>query len=156
MKDLKQMSEIELLRTHAAIIDELIDRDVVKTRNNPVGDYTEWLVSSRMGLDLQPNSRAAFDAVDATGMRYQIKGRRDSGTHVQFSSIRNLEMKGFDFVIAVVFYDDYSVRLALKIPHGIIPEFAKYQKHTNAHNLILTDKAAEHPDVIDLRKHLAY
>ncbi len=155
MKDLKQMSEIELLRTHAAIIDELINRNVVKTRNNPIGDYTEWLVSRRLGLDLQPNSRASFDAVDLIGTRYQIKGRRDSGTHVQFSSIRNLDAKGFDFVIAIVFYDDYSIRLALKIPHKTIPEFAKYQEHTNAHNLILTDNSVEHPDVTDLRNHLA-
>ena len=155
MKDLKQMSEIELLRTHAAIIDELKSRDVVKTHNNPIGDYTEWLVSTRMGLKLEPNSRASFDAKDATGTRYQIKGRRDSGTHIQFSSIRNLDMKGFEFVIAVAFYDDYSIRLALKIPRRIIPEFAKYQEHTNAHNLILTDNTAKHPDVIDIREHLA-
>ena len=154
MKDLKQMSEIELLQTHAAIIDVLIRRDVVKTRNNPIGDYTEWLVSNRMGLKLEPNSRASFDAKDATGTRYQIKGRRDSGTHIQFSSIRNLDEQGFDFVIAVVFNDDYSIRLALKIPHSIVPEFAKYQAHTNSHILILTDKAAEHPGVTDIRQHL--
>ena len=154
MIDLKQMTEIELLRTHAAIVDELIRRKVVKTRNNPIGDYTEWLVSTRMGLKLEPNSRASFDAKGATGTRYQIKGRRDSGTHIQFSSIRNLDEQGFDFVVAVVFNDDYSIRLALKIPHRIVPEFAKYQAHTNAYNLILTDRTAEHPGITDIRCYL--
>jgi len=38
------MSEIELLQTHAAVIDELLRRKVVRTRNNPIGDYTEWLL----------------------------------------------------------------------------------------------------------------
>ena len=145
MKDLKHMSEIELLRTHAAIIDELIRRDVVKTRNNPVGDYTEWLVSRCMNLELQPNSRASFDAVDASGIRYQIKGRRDSRTRIQFSSIRNLDEQGFDFVIAVVFDDDYSIRFALKIPYGLVREFSKFQDHTNGHNLILTEKISKPP-----------
>ena len=154
MKDLGQMSEIELLRTHAAIINELIDRNVVKTRNNPVGDYTEWLVSTRLGLQLQQNSKASFDAIDTDGTRYQIKGRRAIGTRIQFSAIRNLEAKGFDYVIGVAFNDDYSIRLALQLPHRLIPEFAKYQAHTNAHNLILTDKAAEHPNVTDLRERL--
>ena len=154
MKDLNQMSEIELLQTHAAIIDELIQRGVAKTRNNPIGDYTEWLVCRRMNLEMQPNSKALYDAVEANGTRYQIKGRQDNRTRVQFSSIRDLDEHGFDFVIAVVFNDNYSIRLALKIPHRIVPEFAKYQARTNSHNLILTDKAVEHPGVTDIRHHL--
>ena len=155
MKDLKQMSEIELLQTHAAVIDELKDRRVAKTRNNPIGDYTEWLVCRRMGLEMQANSKKSYDAVDANKTRYQIKGRKDNRTHVQFSSIRNLDdEQGFDFVIAVVFNDDYSIRIAVKIPHRIVRELAKRQAHTNSHILILTDKAVEHPGVTDIRQHL--
>ena len=37
MNKLEVMSEVELLQAHAAIIDELLRRDVVRTRNNPVG-----------------------------------------------------------------------------------------------------------------------
>ena len=155
MKDLKQMREIDLLRTHAAIIDELIRRDVVKTRNNPIGDYTEWLVSTRLGLALQPNSKASFDAVDESGLRYQIKGRRDIRPRVQFSSIRNLVDRGFDFVIAVVFNSDYSIRFAFKIPYEVIPEFSTFQEHTNGHNLVLAEKSIEHKGVIDIRERLA-
>lgn len=150
MNDLNQMSEIELLRTHTAVLDELRCRGVVRTRNNPVGDYTEWLVCNRLGLEMQSNSQKSFDAIDANGIRYQIKGRRDEGTSVQFSSIRNLDGQGFDFVIAVVFNSDYSIRFAVMIPHQIVPEFAKYQEHTNAHNLILTDKICEQPGVTDI------
>ena len=53
MKELNEMSVIELLRTHGAVIDELTRRNVVKTRNNPVGDYEEWLVGQRMELEIQ-------------------------------------------------------------------------------------------------------
>ena len=73
MEDFEQMSEIELLQTHGLVIGELLRRGVVKTRNNPIGDYTEWLVCGRLGLEMQANSKASFDAVDAAGIRYQIK-----------------------------------------------------------------------------------
>ena len=152
MKDLIEMSEVELLQTHAAVIDELRDRGVVKTRNNPIGDYTEWLVCNRLELEGQTNSNASFDAIGADQIRYQIKGRRDEATSVQFSAIRNLDQHGFDFVIAVVFNSDYSVRLAVVIPHDMVPEFARYQQHTNAHNLILTESVLHHDGVLDIRR----
>lgn len=88
MRDLQQMSEVELLQTHGAVIDELLRRRVVKTRNNPIGDYTEWLVCQRLELEMQTNSQAAFDAIDSNGVRCQIKGRRSAGNTFQFSAIR--------------------------------------------------------------------
>jgi hypothetical protein len=154
VKDLEQMSAVELLQTHGAVIDELRRRGVVKTRNNPIGDYTEWLVCQRLGLEMQANSKAAFDAVDVEGVRYQIKGRREQKTSVQFSSIRNLAERGFDHVIAVAFNFDYSIRFAVKIPHEHVRKFVKYQEHTNAHNLILTDKIADEPGVTDIRQEI--
>ena len=79
MKDLADMSKVELLQTHEAVIDEVRRRGVVKSRNNPVGDYPEWLVCNRIGLEVQGNSQAAFDAIDTQELRYQIKGRRSGG-----------------------------------------------------------------------------
>ena len=150
MKELQEMTEVELLQTHVAIIDELKRRGVVRTRNNPVGDYTEWLVCERLGLQLQGNSEAAFDAIDSEGIRYQIKGRRSGANSVQFSTIRNLDQRGFDFVIAIIFDDNYSVRLAVKIPHKIVPALSKYQSHVNGFNLILTGNSIEQDGVEDI------
>lgn len=156
MKDLQAMSELELLQTRGAVIEELRRRGVVRTANNPIGDYTEWLVCNRLGLEIQGNSQAAFDAVDPqSGDRYQIKGRRSSGNTVQFSSIRNLENHGFDFVVAVVFDADYSIRFAFRIAYAAVPELAKYQAHTNAHLLILTERAVERDGVEDITQRLA-
>ena len=111
MKPLETMSEVELLRKHGEIIDILQRRGVVKTKNNPVGDYTEWLVRRRLGLGGADNNTKAFDALGPGGVRYQIKGRRSNANSVQFSSIRNLAQRGFDFVIAVVFDESYAVAL---------------------------------------------
>lgn len=156
MKDLAEMTEVELLQTRGAVIDELRHRGVVKTENNPIGDYTEWLVGNRLGLKIQGNSQAAFDAVDPqSGVRYQIKGRRASGNSVQFSAIRNLADHGFDFVVAVVFDEDYSIRFAFKIAYAAVEQLARYQEHTNSHILILTEKAAEMDGVEDITHRLA-
>lgn len=101
MKELNRMNETELLQTNGSVIDELIRRGVIKTRNNPVGDYTEWLVSKRLALKMKGNSQKSFDAVDTGEMRYQIKGRCSVGGSVQFSPIGNLDEHGFNFTIAV-------------------------------------------------------
>ena len=150
MKDLRAMSEVELLRTHSAVIAELRRRSVVKTKNNPIGDYTEWLVCNRLGLKVQGNSQSAFDAIDQQSIRYQIKGRCSNANSVQFSPIRNLEQHGFDFVFAVIFDEDYSIRLAVKVSHEAVPKLARYQAHTNGYNLIVTRRAVEQDGVEDI------
>ncbi|WP_147276179.1 DUF6998 domain-containing protein [Sphingomonas aracearum] len=48
---------------------------------SPVGDYAETLFARAFGWTLEPNSRAAFDACDASGRRYQIKARRLGPKH---------------------------------------------------------------------------
>nr|VFK21824.1 MAG: hypothetical protein BECKLPF1236B_GA0070989_12775 [Candidatus Kentron sp. LPFa] len=76
-ENLSVMSEARLLRLHASIINELKARGVVRTRNNPIGDYyTEWLVAEALDLELTDNCAAGYDATNSNGKRYQIKGRR--------------------------------------------------------------------------------
>ena len=150
MKELVDMTEVELLQTQSAVIAELRRRGVVKTKNSPIGDYTEWLVSNRLGLTVEASSRASFDAVDSEGIRYQIKGRCSEESRVQFSAIRNLEQQGFDFVIAVIFHEDYSVRLAVKISHDAVSKLVRYQSHTNGNNLILTNKVVAQDGVEEI------
>ena len=47
---IKQKSSIELMNMYAEILAELNSRKVVRTYNNPVGDYAEWLVAEKLGL----------------------------------------------------------------------------------------------------------
>ena len=149
--NLKQMTNVELLQAHGAVIDELIHREVVRTRNNPIGDYTEWLVCARLGLDPQNNSTAAFDALSKTGgQRYQIKGRQSHAHRVQFSAIRNLDQVGFDFVIAVVFNKDYSIRFAAKLTHAAVQQLCRHHGHVNAHILMLSEDCFEVDGVEDI------
>lgn len=148
--DFTTLSESELLQLHAGVIEELHSRGVVRTANNPVGDYTEWLVCDRLSLSLQPNSKASYDGIDANGLRYQIKGRRSKPGNVQLSVIRNLDQVGFDYLVAVVFNSDYTIRFAAKIPHSVVSAIATYRKHVNGHVPIIRESVLQRIGVEDI------
>src|SRR3990172_12918807 len=96
--DLTNLSVNQLLNLHGKVLDELKTRSVISTRNNPVGDYTVWLVAHAFNLQPQPNSKKGFDAIDSNGVRFQIKGRRldPANPSRQMSVIRNFDDKLFD------------------------------------------------------------
>lgn len=156
-EDLAGREPVDLLRLHSDIIRELKNRGIVRSSNNPLGDYTEWLVSSRLGLTLEHNSKAGYDGVDSEGVRYQIKGRRieAESNSIRLSTIRNLDDKTFDFLIAVVFDGEYEVRQAIKIPHAIVASNVYFQRHVNGHVFYLRPNILEEPDVVDITHQLS-
>jgi len=133
--DLSDRTPLELLQMFAGVIDELKTRGLVRTTNNPVADYTEWLVTSKLKLDLLGNSRAGCDATGCDGVKYQIKGRRvaPNAKSIQLSALRNLSKKPFDFLVAVIYEQDFSIRHALQVPYEVVMEKSTYQAHTNSH-----------------------
>ena len=138
--DVQALSVQQLLATHSAVLAELQARNILRTGNNPTGDYVEWLVADRLGLTLEANSAVGFDACCADGMRYQIKGRRlaSAKAPAQLGVIRNLQACHFDFLIAVVMHADWSVAYAAKIPHSALESAAKFRAHVNGHVLRMT------------------
>lgn len=151
--DLRELSVKELLKQHSAIIDELIRRKIVRTKNNPVGDYTEWLVANGLGLELENNSSAGYDGVDSKGVKIQIKGRRITPENKsrQLSAIRKLEEKDFDQLAAVIFNENYEIIDAVLIPHEVIEVYASYRSHANAHILHLKGPILNDPRIKDIK-----
>src|SRR3954469_9822030 len=100
--DRSKMSIPELLTLHAAVIEELRARKVLRSANNPTGDLAEYLFCAAFGWAQEGNSAKAFDARDLNGTRYQLKGRRihRRTKSRQLSAIRSLE--GFDILAAVL------------------------------------------------------
>ncbi len=146
MKSMAGRTISELLSLHGAVLDELKSRGVVRSKNNPTGDYAEWLVSMRLGFSLETNSAKGFDATDSQGFRYQIKGRRvtPDNRSTQLGVIRNLDARDFDFLVAVVFDRDWTVLRAAKIPHGVVATLATFRPHVNGHVMHLR------PTVLDV------
>lgn len=152
MLDPKSCSVQELLHLYVEVLDELRQRNIVRTSNSPVGDYAEWLAAHCLGLTLVSNSMAGYDALDRQGIRYQIKCRRitQENKSRQLSAIRNLDACDFDFLLIILFNHDMKLQKVLKMPHSLVGRFASYRKHVNAHILTLRDSMLADPLVEDL------
>jgi hypothetical protein len=50
--------------------------------------------------------------------------------------IRNLEEKLFDYLIAVIFNEDFTVKEIWKIQYRYVKENSRFSKHQNGHILI--------------------
>lgn len=150
--DFSKKTITELLETHSRVLDELKQRQVIRSKNNPTGDYAEWLVASKLCLVLEKNSAKGFDAKDLQGLRYQIKGRRVTSDNksTQLGVIRDLDGGDFDFLVAIVFDEAWQVRSAAKIPHKVVSLFATYRPHVNGHIMHLRPSVFDHPLVEDI------
>ena len=152
LPSLKDFSPKELLQITGKILDELTTRKIVRTSNNPVSGYTEWLVSERLGLTLCGNSEKGFDSTDQRGVKYEIKARRVTPANKsrQLSAIRDIEGEHFNFLIAVVYNKDFDVILALKIPRSVVVAKSSYVKSTNSFKLMADDRLKNEPGVEDI------
>lgn len=153
MIDATHYSIAELLKLHSAVLQELQQRGVLRTRNNFVGDYTEWLVADRLNLQLCPNSMKGYDATDADGLRYQIKGRRTSAINKsrQLGVIRDLDTQPFDILVAVIFDENWAVTSAFSIPYQAVKDLSKFSAHQNGYLLHARRSLLDHPEIADIR-----
>jgi hypothetical protein len=148
----KSISTQQLLEYYSQILEELRERKIVRTSNSPIGDYAEWLIANQLGLTLVPNSTSGHDAVDSTGLKFQIKGRRLTARNKsrQLSAIRNLKNQDFDYLVGMLFNERFEILQVVKIPHAIIEKYARYSPHLNAHILVLRDNILSDPMVENL------
>ncbi|VAV97802.1 hypothetical protein MNBD_ALPHA08-2331 [hydrothermal vent metagenome] len=156
MQHLKNKSVTELLKLHVAVGEELLDRKVMRSANNPTGDLAESLFCRSFDWKQAPNSEHGFDAKDADGCRYQIKSRRmhKRNTSRQLSALRNLQESPFDVLAGVLFTNDYSILKACLIPVSTVIKRATFTSHTNSHRFMLTDEIWELEDVEDVTERL--
>jgi hypothetical protein len=70
------MSIRDLLQTYCDVMEEFRKREILRSSNNPVADFSELLFCTAFGWNREGASAAGFDAICSRGLRYQIKGRR--------------------------------------------------------------------------------
>lgn len=131
----------ELLKIYASTLTELRRRGLIRSTNNPVADYTEYLVAAALNLTLATKSTTGYDATDSEGSKYQIKGRRltKANRSRQLSFIRGLDLNHFGYLAAVLFNEDFSILRACVIPATSVEKIAKYVPHINGWRLVLRD-----------------
>jgi hypothetical protein len=155
--ELNRLSPLELLALHARIAEELRDRGIARTSNNPTGDVAEYLFCQAFGWTPADNSKAHIDAIASDGTRFQIKGRRITRHNQsrQLSAIRDLTGRHFDFLAGILFTEEYRVLRAALIPYAIVMEQAKFVERTNSHKFILHEDVWNAPGVLDVTPKLS-
>ncbi len=139
--NLDNLSVSELLGLFVRILQVLKERKVVRSTNNPVADYAEYLAIEALGLKPAPKSTKGFDATDSNGVKYEVKGRRPTQANKSrmLSAIRDCDAGHFNFLVGVLFNEDFSFDRACVVPFNVVQTTARYRKHVNAHILELKD-----------------
>jgi len=154
--DLTAATPADLLRLHAGIADELRRRDLVRSSNNPAGDYAEYLFCRAFGWTQAEKSARAADARCAAGKLYQIKSRRPTirNPSRQLSAMRGLDAGGFDYLAGILFNEDYSVKRAAIVPHTLVLANATFVEYTKSWKFYLRDAVWTWPQVEDVTDNL--
>lgn len=149
---LTTLATSELLKLYADVMTELRNREVLRSSNNPVADYTEALVVAALQLTRAPASEAGFDATSQQGERFEIKGRRLTAQNrsTQLSAIRGIELQHFDYLVGVVLNEDFTVRYGYQIPYGVVQTVSRFRAHVNARILHLRPTLAKEAGVMDI------
>ncbi|MFJ4397457.1 DUF6998 domain-containing protein [Pseudomonas sp. NPDC089396] len=155
--NLASMEIKDLLKLQSDVIDELKNRGILRTKNNPTGDYAEWLVASALSMKLAKNSSAGHDAETDAGKKIQIKARRVTADNKsrQLGVIRNLDKNDFDELVAVIFNESYEVVEAVSIPHSVIREYSSFRQHVNGHILHIRGALLSDSRIRNLRTELS-
>jgi hypothetical protein len=154
--DISPLTVPQLLFLHAQVADELRQRGITRSSNNPTGDLAEFLFCKAFGWKLAGNSNAHIDAIGPDGTRYQVKGRRMTRHNQsrQLGAIRELGGAHFDFLAGLLFAEDYSIARAAIIPCAVVVELASFVKRTNSHRFLLRDGVWEAAGVRDVTAEL--
>lgn len=154
--DLTTFGNHEILTLFSDIMDELGNRGLIRSKNNPVADYAEHLVCRAFSLTAAEKSTKGYDATDANGKKYEIKSRRHSvrSKPTRFSAIRDLDTQHFDTLVAVLFSQDFTVQRAVFLPYATVRRIAFRQEHVNGWILPIRDSLWSADGAVDVTETL--
>ena len=115
------------MQEYANLKKKLNDLDICRTEREPTGDYAEWLIASKLNLQQAKNTvQSGYDLVSpVTGVTYQVKARRIFKEHGYKVSINKYNEYRFDYLILVLFKEDFSILNAYEFTYESIPLFCK-------------------------------
>lgn len=149
---LKYKTPLELLKLHGEILQELKRQGVVKTRNQPIADYSKWLVRTRLNLKEVKNPNEKYDAYDNSGIKYLVRSRQVIGDNLAlFSVIRKIEERNFDYVVVITYDEEYKIADAYKIPIDILIKEVDYNDYQNGYIIKLRDLDLNDKRITDVK-----
>lgn len=149
----KEELALMLMREYANLKKKLNDLDICRTEREPIGDYAEWLIASKLNLQQAENTvQSGYDLVNPdTGATYQVKARRMFKEHGYKVSINKYNEHPFDCLILVLFKEDFSILRAYEFTYDSIPLFCK-KKGKDMEIMISLSNYSEKLDCVKDRK----
>jgi hypothetical protein len=150
--EFEDLSDSELLQLWTRVMSDLRDREVIRSSNNPVGDYCELLVAAHFGVTPIGGSNKGYDLIRSRHVRVQVKGRRVTPSQRvgHWSVMHQLVEHGFDEIVAVVLNDDFSVREAWTMPWETANRLKRWNEANQGYVLPYTKAFLRDPDVTAL------
>jgi hypothetical protein len=155
LKEIKKLSDKEIVEAYSLILQELTNRKIIRTKNL-VGDLGEFLVldtynssSVLPNLIIAKTNTKAFDAYcPITNERYTIKAISTKRTS-SFRDISNeiSDMK-FDHLIIVKFDDNYQLEHIYQFTWEVFTEHKKWSNTTKSWYLILNSDLIKNGKVV--------
>ena len=175
--DLESASLADLFRLYGYILDELTRRKVVRTRNQPLGDYSEWLVWHALSGQQSANkSEKSFDITadlsaellaglgphggGRRGARIQVKARAVSPIpkHYQLQT-SPFHAHGFDYLALVLHEEsDFSIRRAVLLPTAAALAHAKpaSARRDDVLRLWMSPAVMDDPTAVDITESMQF
>jgi len=149
----ESMSELPvtgLLARYAAIMTELYDRGVVRTRNAPAGDLAELLVARALDGTLAPNPARGWHVALPDSRFLLVKCRvihPGSRSGATYSAIRSW---GFDACVFVrLDASSYGVHSAVEVPVGVVREISHQQDWAESGRVRVAEDLLSLPGAVD-------
>ncbi len=148
--DLTTYTTRELLKFWAAIMRELLRRDVIRTANNPIGDIAEAVVTEHYNGERQAFSNSGWDVTAANGERLEVKGIRLTGARTRANLSPIPATSTYTHVIIVVFDADLRVTETLRMPRSAVERLFSPRKKDGGRIIRLSTKLRNDVDVVPI------
>ena len=143
-------------RLPAQLGDELRERGGLRSATGPFEDLAVRLFCSAFGWARAATAHDGYDACDAAGQRYLVRGCRITlfdGSR-RLSPIRNLPSAPFSMLAGAMFDVRNNVLNAGLVPLDVVAEHAVFHRAVNAHILHLSDDGLGDRRTLDVTNRL--
>ena len=151
--DFEKLSDDELVQSYGSLLKELKRRGIIRSKNI-VGDLGEYIAIRHYNttpglpkLQAAPPGTQNVDALSRTGDRYSIKSITGNVTGVFYGlppkGSDETPEKKFEFVIIVVFNNDYTVKRIIELIWAQFLEFKRWHSRMNAWNVPINKEVLE-------------
>jgi hypothetical protein len=148
--DPRALTVRELLATYVRVLDELTHRQLIRTRNSPLGDLAESIAVRAYGGTLAPNSEKSFDLTAGDGRRIQVKARLVNPTDKRAHAFSPFRTWGFDAAVFLLFDSrTYDLNWARELTAEDAQALGRRIEHINGTSISVRQVAATGTDVTE-------